>query len=120
MTSDAHLTSQLAELAALPEPAPSAGLYPRIEDTLAQGGDQGGDVLDRPLGPLVDDDLGMDRVPDRRRRRASLGAVALMTAAALALWVVVRPKPVLEAGMVSGRLVLSPATPRAGERVEVR
>ncbi|WP_298206813.1 TlpA disulfide reductase family protein [Gemmatimonas sp.] len=68
----------------------------------------------------MDDDLGMDRVPDRRRRRASLGAVALLTAAALALWVIIRPQPVLEAGMISGRLVLSPASPRAGERVEVR
>ena len=120
MTSDVHLTFQLAELAALPEPAPSGGLYPRIADTLAQGGDQCGNVLATPLGPLVDDDLGMDRVPDRRRRRASLGAVALLTAAALALWVIIRPQPVLEAGMISGRLVLSPASPRAGERVEVR
>ncbi|MCE2902450.1 MAG: redoxin domain-containing protein [Gemmatimonas sp.] len=120
MTSDAHLTSQLADLAALPEPAPSAGLYPRIEDTLARGGDQGGDVLARPLGPLVDDDLEENGLPERRRRRAPLGAVALLTAAALALWVVVRPKPVLEAGMISGRLVLSPAAPRAGEQVEVR
>ena len=66
MTSDSHLTSQLVDLAALPEPAPSAGLYLRIEDTLAQGGDQGGDVLARPLAPLVNDDLGMDRVPAGR------------------------------------------------------
>ena len=120
MTSDAHLTSQLAELAALPAPAPSAGLYPRIEATLARGADQRGDVLTAPLGPLVDEDVEVNGPPERRLRRTSLRAMALLTAAALALWVVIRPQPVLEAGMISGRLMLSPATPRAGESVEVR
>jgi thiol-disulfide isomerase/thioredoxin len=72
------------------------------------------------LVPSINDDLEMNLLSDRRSRRASLTAMALMTAAALALWIVVRPQPVLEAGMISGRLVLSPAAPRAGEQVKVR
>ena len=85
----------MARLAQLEAPVPSASLWPRIEASLEADSAR--------------------RSAYRRWRR-----VAAVAAGVAAVWAFWRPTPTLEAGMISGSMVLTPAMPRPGEAVSVR
>lgn len=118
MTPDHSIPPELEKLAELPAPRPSAALWARIDATRRGDAEPSLAPFEVPTEPLVEEWPG----PVRRRvgGRPVVGGVALLTAAALLVWLVVRPTPALEAGMISGRLQLSPMTPRVGERIDVQ
>jgi len=118
MTPDHSIPPELEKLAELPSPRPSAALWARIDASRRADAEPSLAPFEVPSEPLVEEWPG--HVRRRVAGRPLIGGVALLTAAALLVWLVIRPTQTLEAGMVSGRLQLSPMTPRAGERIDVR
>lgn len=118
MTPDHSIPPELEKLAELPAPRSSAALWARIDASRRAGAEPSLAPFEVPSEPLVEEWPG--HVRRRVAGRPLIGGVALLTAAALLAWLVVRPTQTLEAGMISGRLQLSPMTPRAGERIDVR
>lgn len=85
----------MARLAGIEAPGPSASLWPRIEASL-------------------------EADSARRDAYGRWRGVVAIAAGVAAIWAFWRPTPTLEAGMVSGSMVLTPAMPGYGEVVSVR
>lgn len=118
MTPDDFVALDLERLRAAPPPIPPDALWARIDASRRNGKGASLQPFEVPFSSLIPD--GVESDARQVTARPFVGAATLLTAAALVVWLVVRPALSLEAGMISGRLQLSPVTPRVGERIQVR